>query len=112
MAGVRTLWQKDGVISGPSWQGVRASDPLAWADVVGRDGIEPPVFSRLRRIQIRPARFACVAFGLVHRDSRRLSTVPLATRPRPGFSTEAVQTPVRVNVTWVTPLGEEVASTW
>ena len=26
--------------------------------------------------------------------------------------TEAVQTPVRVNVTCVTPLGEEVASTW
>ena len=32
--------------------------------------------------------------------------------PRPGFSTEAVQTPARVNVTCVTPLGEEVASTW
>jgi hypothetical protein len=33
--------------------------------------------------------------------------------PRPlGLSTEAVQRPVRVNVTWVTPLGEEVASTW
>jgi hypothetical protein len=31
--------------------------------------------------------------------------------PRPGFSTEAVQTPARVNVTCVTPLGEEVAST-
>jgi hypothetical protein len=30
---------------------------------------------------------------------------------RPGFSTEAVQPPARVNVTWVTPLGEEVAST-
>jgi hypothetical protein len=30
--------------------------------------------------------------------------------PRPGFSTEAVQTPARVNVTCVTPLGEEVAS--
>ena len=29
----------------------------------------------------------------------------------PGFSTEAVQTPARVNVTCVTPLGEEVAST-
>ena len=28
-----------------------------------------------------------------------------------GFSTEAVQTPARVNVTCVTPLGEEVAST-
>jgi hypothetical protein len=26
--------------------------------------------------------------------------------------TEAVHTPVRVNVRWVTPLGEEVASTW
>jgi hypothetical protein len=31
--------------------------------------------------------------------------------PAPGFSTEAVQTPARVNVTCVTPLGEEVAST-
>jgi hypothetical protein len=31
--------------------------------------------------------------------------------PRPGFSTEAVQLPARVNVTCVTPLGEEVAST-
>jgi hypothetical protein len=35
----------------------------------------------------------------------------LATRPRPGFSVEAVQAPARVNVTCVTPLGEEVAST-
>jgi hypothetical protein len=32
--------------------------------------------------------------------------------PRPGLSTEAVQPPARVNVTCVTPLGEEVASTW
>jgi hypothetical protein len=31
--------------------------------------------------------------------------------PAPGFSTEAVQVPARVNVTCVTPLGEEVAST-
>jgi hypothetical protein len=31
--------------------------------------------------------------------------------PRPGFLTEAVQTPARLNVTCVTPLGEEVAST-
>jgi hypothetical protein len=31
--------------------------------------------------------------------------------PRRGFSVEAVQTPARVNVTCVTPLGEEVAST-
>ena len=31
-----------------------------------------------------------------------------------GFRSEASsdQTPARVNVTWVTPLGEEVASTW
>jgi hypothetical protein len=28
------------------------------------------------------------------------------------LSTEAVHTPARVNVTCVTPLGEEVASTW
>jgi hypothetical protein len=35
----------------------------------------------------------------------------LAARPGPGFSVEAVQTPARVNVTCVTPLGEEVAST-
>ncbi len=35
----------------------------------------------------------------------------LKAHPRPGFSTEAVQTPARVNVTCVTPLGEEVAST-
>jgi hypothetical protein len=34
-----------------------------------------------------------------------------AAGPRPGFSTEAVQAPARVNVTCVTPLGEEVAST-
>ena len=32
-------------------------------------------------------------------------------RWRPGFATEAVQTAARVNVTCVTPLGEEVAST-
>ena len=31
--------------------------------------------------------------------------------PAPRVSTEAVQTPARVNVTCVTPLGEEVAST-
>ena len=31
--------------------------------------------------------------------------------PAPRFSTEADQTPARVNVTWVTPLGEDVAST-
>ena len=30
----------------------------------------------------------------------------------PGFSTEAVHTPARVNVRCVTPLGEEVASIW
>jgi hypothetical protein len=29
-----------------------------------------------------------------------------------GLSTEAVQRPVRVNVTCVTPLGEDVASIW
>jgi hypothetical protein len=34
-----------------------------------------------------------------------------AVAAAPGFSTEAVQTPARVNVTCVTPLGEEVAST-
>jgi hypothetical protein len=31
--------------------------------------------------------------------------------PRPEFATEAVQAPARVNVTCVTPLGEEMAST-
>ena len=36
---------------------------------------------------------------------------PFARLPRAGFSTEAVQTRARVNVTCVTPLGEEVAST-
>jgi hypothetical protein len=36
---------------------------------------------------------------------------PVEPYPRPGFSTEAVQIPARVNVTCVTPLGEEVAST-
>ena len=42
----------------------------------------------------------------------RIAAVPLArTRPS-GLSTEAVQGAVRVNVTCVTPLGEEVASTW
>jgi hypothetical protein len=29
-----------------------------------------------------------------------------------GLPPGAVQPPVRANVTWVTPLGEEVASTW
>lgn len=33
-----------------------------------------------------------------------------ATRPRPGFSIEAVQARARVNVTCVTPLGEDVDS--
>jgi hypothetical protein len=40
-----------------------------------------------------------------------LRNTPQPTRQRPEFSTEAVQTPARVNVTCVTPLGEEVAST-
>ena len=31
--------------------------------------------------------------------------------PRPGFSVEAVQTPVRVKVKCVTPLGDDAAST-
>jgi hypothetical protein len=44
-------------------------------------------------------------------DSMQTSGHPLEPYPRPGFSTEAVQTPARVNVTCVTPLGEEVAST-
>ena len=34
-----------------------------------------------------------------------------ASYPRPGFSVEAVQTPARVKVKCVTPLGEDVAST-
>jgi hypothetical protein len=34
------------------------------------------------------------------------------TSGRVSFPTGAVQPPARVNVTWVTPLGEEVASTW
>jgi hypothetical protein len=38
-------------------------------------------------------------------------TPPFRARPYPRFSTEAVHTPARVNVTCVTPLGEEVAST-
>ena len=40
------------------------------------------------------------------------AAVPLRPmRPR-VLSTEAVQRVVRVNITCVTPLGEEVASTW
>jgi hypothetical protein len=48
------------------------------------------------------------------RPCRLATTTPvrvLATRPRPGLSTEAFQAPARVNVTCVTPLGEGVAST-
>jgi hypothetical protein len=56
---------------------------------------------------------------LLHQDRRRWSSLPRllherakpTARPRPGTSTEAIQT-ARVNVTCVTPLGEEVASTW
>jgi hypothetical protein len=40
------------------------------------------------------------------------AAVPLAPQGPSGLSTEAVQRAVRVNVTCVTPLGEEVASTW
>jgi hypothetical protein len=41
------------------------------------------------------------------------AAVPLASHAPPrGLSTEAVQRAVRVNITCVTPLGEEVASTW
>ena len=46
----------------------------------------------------------------VQQDTKVMTFSRLAPQ-RPGFSTEAVQPPVRVNVTWVTPLGEEVAST-
>jgi hypothetical protein len=43
----------------------------------------------------------------------RAGPVPVSeVRSSLGFSTGAVQTPERVNVTWVTPLGEEAASTW
>jgi hypothetical protein len=63
-------------------------------DVVGRlaDGRSPGVSGPVVRATTTPVRV-------------------LATRTRPGFSTEAVQAPTRVNVTCVTPLGEEVAST-
>jgi hypothetical protein len=41
------------------------------------------------------------------------AAVPLAPHAPLGFlSAEAVQRAVRVNVTCVTPLGEEVACTW
>jgi hypothetical protein len=41
------------------------------------------------------------------------AAVPLAPHaPVRVLSTEAVQRAVRVNITCVTPLGEEVASTW
>jgi hypothetical protein len=43
--------------------------------------------------------------------TRGVSRFRLEPYPRPGFSTAAVHTPARVNVTCVTPLGEEVAST-
>jgi hypothetical protein len=54
--------------------------------------------------------------GVLARPPRRLShdhslCGVLATRLRPGFSTEAIHTAARVNVTCVTPLGEELAST-
>ena len=34
-----------------------------------------------------------------------------AATTAPGIATRTVQVPVRVNVTWVTPVGEELAST-
>jgi hypothetical protein len=40
------------------------------------------------------------------------AAVPLAPHAPRVMSTEAVQRAVRVNITCVTPLGEEVASTW
>jgi hypothetical protein len=50
---------------------------------------------------------------IVTGPSDTVDTKPPAARalPAPGFSTEAGQPPARVNVTCVTPLGEEVAST-
>ena len=47
-----------------------------------------------------------------HNRSRLSATFELSPTPRPGVLDRAVQTPARVNVTCVTPLGEEVASTW
>jgi hypothetical protein len=47
-------------------------------------------------------------------DASQVRLLPsFRAKPYPalGFSTEAVHTPARMNVTWVTPLGEEVAST-
>ncbi len=47
-----------------------------------------------------------------HADATPATYVtPLEPYPRPGLSTEAVHTFTRVNVTCVTPLGEEVAPT-
>jgi general stress protein 26 len=56
----------------------------------------------------RPHQSAGVRQGQLRSDS-----VPiLISTARAGFLVEAVQRAVRLNVTCVTPLGEEVASTW
>jgi hypothetical protein len=47
---------------------------------------------------------------IVHLDRQMDS--PMSCAPGPGIPTQAGQTLARVNVTCVTPLGEEVASTW
>ena len=96
--------------------------------VVGADGgmadLQGPLMVR-RRVQTRRGGAGAHLEPAIAQIARELglydstlgtgcgrTAVPLATRPRPEFSTEAVQTPARVNVTCVTPPGEEVASTW
>ena len=58
---------------------------------------------------------------LVERELARTDSLSPITRRRTRLiddddgmtiSLDAAQVPVRLNVTWVTPLGEEMASTW
>jgi hypothetical protein len=63
----------------------------------------PPLCRYVRAGLVRVADYSVAVIALVIVRSGAL--------PRPGFTTEAVQSPARENVTCVTPLGEEVAST-
>jgi integrase len=79
-----------------------------WLPAVRAAGLAP-----LRPHDLRHTAVALwIAAGGNPKEVSVRAGLPLATRPRPGFSTEAVQPAARVNVTWVTPPGEEVASTW
>lgn len=71
---------------------------------------------RLRKIWTTSIRTRLVECELAHTrlvtPIKRCRTRLIDDDNRMTISLDAAQMPARLNVTWVTPLGEEVASTW